>query len=502
MSCTNTTAMYLNVSTDICASASASRSGNTITVSGTFSVTQGNAWNYNAIYAYVDGVTSWTKVKPYKTDGGGSWSASFSFSFDDPNAGSRSYNAIFQVFNNAETGTVGNPANVGFSISYPAGATAPTNLSLSNVSTTSDTVTGTVSVSSWGGTGNAQTRYRNLSVMATSDKSTSERRYQRVYGNTTSSAIVVNNNTQYGSMTIKPNTQYWLWWYATNGTYGTSSPDTSSTTVVTLPPAPSISILTVTSTSVQLSYSLPDQGGKYDMTLKYQLDGGSLVNIQTVSGSGTKAGTFTIDQLSPGTTHSVVVAVQTTAGEMTSNTLTFTTATSVASKLYGSVGGSAKEITKLYGPVKVLDNMTGYTIVQPMTDIPNSATAVNMATLTAFSKTYTQLVQAISEGREIEYALGNILRIGGGNYNFQIAYRMTDGTNVSFRSFSNSDFNALASTVFSNTGITLNPDAAQGALASSAIYPTTVDYTSVTKEIIKLYGSVNGETKLVYDSAI
>ena len=348
MSCTTTTAMYLGVSTDICASATASRSGNTVTVSGTFSVTQSGSWNYNAIYAYVDGQTSWTRVKPYQASGG-SWSANFSFSFTDSSSGTRSYTAIFQVWNNAESGTVGDPASVNFSVSYPSGATVPSGLACSNISSTYDTVTATVSVTGWGGTGDASTRYRNLSVLQTSDKPTSTRRYQRAYGNTMSSAITVDNNTQYGTMTIVPNTRYWLWWYATNGTYGTDSPNPSTTTVVTLAKPASITISSI-STSASFNYSIEADGGFYAKTYQYSVDGGTTwVTFATVSSGSATSGSFTVSGVTAGTAYVLKTRVTTTAGTSNGEDITFSTL--IKNKVYGSVSGNTRTVLRLYGSV-------------------------------------------------------------------------------------------------------------------------------------------------------
>jgi hypothetical protein len=100
------------------------------------------------------------------------------------------------------------------------------------------------------------------------------------------------------------------------------------------------------------------------MVLSYQLDGGSLITVTTLTGSGTKSGSFTVSGLAPETTHTLTAALTTTAGEVVSNTVTFTTAqvpvklygsvngqTKLVRKLYGSVNGQTKEITKLYGSV-------------------------------------------------------------------------------------------------------------------------------------------------------
>ena len=149
MGCVNTTGMYLNINTQICASGSASRSGNTVTISGSFSVKQTNSWNLNAIYAHVSGRTGWVKVKPYGNSGG-TWSANFSFSFTDANAGSATYTAIFQVYNNAESGGVGNTASTTFSASWASAVSAPANPSITLRESTDKSLAWRLHESNWG----------------------------------------------------------------------------------------------------------------------------------------------------------------------------------------------------------------------------------------------------------------------------------------------------------------------------------------------------------------
>lgn len=149
MACSTTTGMYLGVSTTICASGSASRSGNTVTISGSFSVSQSGSWNLNAIYAHVSGRTGWTRVKPY-SNSGGTWSANFSFSFTDANAGSGTYTAIFQVYNNAESGAVGNQASVNFSASWGSNVSQPANPSIVLTGSTNTSLSFRLGESNWG----------------------------------------------------------------------------------------------------------------------------------------------------------------------------------------------------------------------------------------------------------------------------------------------------------------------------------------------------------------
>lgn len=367
MACSTTTSMYLNVSTDICADASASRSGNTITVSGTFTVSQSGSWNYNAIYAYVNGRTSWTRVKPYY-QGGGSWTASFSFSFEDSGSGSPSYEAIFQVWNNAESGGVGGTASVWFGVSYPSGVTAPTGLGINNISTTDTSVSANVYVSGWGGAGDANSRYRNLSVMRTNYKPDNQRRYQRVYGNATSGIITVTSNTQYGTGTIDPNTRYWLWWYATNGTYGAEAPATSTTEVVTKAAAPMVFLSSATTTSATFTYATATDGGFYDKVFQYSIDGGATwATAATITGGASSSGELVVAGLLSGAEYALQTRVTTTAGTTIGPTVPFNTIALPQTKsnlygsafsetrrvglLYGSNNGQTVVVNKLYGPM-------------------------------------------------------------------------------------------------------------------------------------------------------
>ena len=246
---------------------------------------------------------------------------------------------------------------------FPGTSSPPTGRACSNVQRLQNGFTATVSITGWGenNTGTVD-RYRELQVWTASSSGLVEpRRYQPVRGDTMSSTITCNNSSS-GSLTINPNTEYTLGIYATNGASSTGSTRVGNYT--TLPPTTTISNTAVTTSSATFTYSVPNQGGKYNMTLKYQLDSGSLVTVTTLTGSGTKSGSFTVSGLTPGTTHTVTASLTTSAGEVVSNTVTFTTSqppiklygsvsgkTKLVRKLYGSVNGQTKEIKKLYGSV-------------------------------------------------------------------------------------------------------------------------------------------------------
>ena len=268
-------------------------------------------------------------------------------------------------------------------ITVPAQASAPSGLSLSNVSTTSNTVTGTVSITAWGG-GDSSTRYRNLSVMATNDKTTSARRYQRVYGNTLSSAITVNNSTQYGTMTIQPNTRYWLWWYATNGTLGTGSPDTSTTTIVTTAPELSAKSATTTGTnSIRVNYTTAADGGYYPKNIQYSLNNSSWTTGATVSSGSSSSGNFTISGLTTGTAYTIYLRVNTSAGTTGSGSVSATTYKVPANATVSASNSSATANSVTYGtstfnnPSSGTVYLYGGTSASPTTQITSKTTTGN-----------------------------------------------------------------------------------------------------------------------------
>lgn len=214
-----------------------------------------------------------------------------------------------------------------FTVTFPSGASAPTGLSLDSYTAGRDSFTGTVSVTGWGGVGDASSRYRELQVWTYTASGLSEpRRWAISTGNTLSSSITVNNSssTSETALTITPNTRYVLGVYATNGTYNTGS--VRKTDAYTLPPVPSVSRTGLTSSSATFSYSIPNQGGGKNMTLQYSLNGGSTwSNAVTLSGSGTKSGSFTVSGLSAYTDYTMQTRLTTDVGSSAGNTLTFKT---------------------------------------------------------------------------------------------------------------------------------------------------------------------------------
>lgn len=150
-------------------------------------------------------------------------------------------------------------------------------------------------------------------------------------------------------------------------------------------------------------------------------------------------------------------------------------------------------MSKFYGSVKHLSYISGYTLEGFSGNSP-SVSQVNVSTLGAWLKAHSSFVKALEGGDELNYVIVIIL-VTGGIYICQVEGIVKSGGVVVATSFRNSDPTTLASEVLSATGITLVSNLTTH--LSNKIVPTRVAYTYESKQIAKLYGSVNGQTKLI-----
>ena len=305
---TTTTGMYLGVSTYIRAYGSVTRiNSSTIRISGTYQVTQSNAWNLNAIYAWSSGSGA-VRVKPY-SNGGGTWTAGFSYDVGvSASAGTYSGAVGFQVYNNAESGGVGNAAYLNFSASYGEGYTNPSTPSVSISSKTYNSATFNVSISSYGNPSSTSGRYIEAALLQQNsyDASTSNGRRWSTASNTTSASITVNksSNKNGGSdgngFTITGNSKYYYGGYATN------TQKAVSTVVGTIYlPCPPLSALSLSAQSYSaynkvnatFSYTRQSDGGAETRTgyYRYSTDGGTTYSSWTSFGTvSNTTGTFNV----------------------------------------------------------------------------------------------------------------------------------------------------------------------------------------------------------------
>ena len=320
---------------------SITHSGNTVNVSGVFAVHNDGGQSSYYVYpinAAVNGSTNYQQVVA-----GNQWIANgeyvesaVSFSFSAAATDTSHNIEVLWSYNN---GTASN--SITYTLYFDASISPPTGLNVSNVTATQTTVTGNVSISGWGvGSG---TRYRELQVWA--GNMTGDRRYQAVNGDATSGNITCNNNSS-GSLTITPNTKYWVGGYASNGSANTGSQPFG--TVVTLPPAATCSFDSATKNTITINWAVANQNGEKSFTVDYQLDSGSWVTVETISTSGAKSGSFTITGLKPNSTHNVNVRTHIVGGSTVGGQIVTVSTTDTPAKLYGSVSGTRKRIKEMY----------------------------------------------------------------------------------------------------------------------------------------------------------
>lgn len=321
---------------------SIAHSGDTVTVSGAFGVH--NAGGYSSYYVYpinaaVNGATGYQQVVA-----GNQWIATdewvvsgVSFSFS---AAATATSASIEVLWNYNNGTASNA--ITYTLYFDASVSPPTGLNVSGATTTKDSVTANVSISSWGvGSG---TKYRELQVWT--DGMVEPRRYQPVNGSATSGNITVANSSS-GSLTIKPNTKYTLGGYASNGSMNTGSQNFGN--VYTLPEEPMVDLMTTSTRSIVLGYGLNDQGGARTLYIDYKMSGDTdWTTAATITGAGEKSGTITIDNLAPNETYTINVRARSSAGWSAALDDIAATTRDVTTKMYCSANGVAKRVTKVY----------------------------------------------------------------------------------------------------------------------------------------------------------
>ena len=212
-----------------------------------------------------------------------------------------------------------------------------------------------VSISGWGNGGSAEQRYIEANIAQRNDSTMdlSNRRFQKVYGATSSTIRVTNSSEQLGGFNIVPNTINTVGIYATNG-----AADTGVVRIgnhCSAPPEMVTSSTAVTTDSVSLSWSFGNQGGAFPLLVQYSLDGTNWTTASTETGSGSKSGSYVITGLSAGATYSIRTRVLRN-GEPSQNYTytdgnTVSITTTASGVFYGSVNGQTKKVTKLYGSV-------------------------------------------------------------------------------------------------------------------------------------------------------
>jgi hypothetical protein len=239
------------------------------------------------------------------------------------------------------------------SIWIPSQATAPSNPTISNVSTTTTTLTGTLNLSSWGNPSSGRFEY----YFGTTSDTTSDYTLSPTSGYSSSKTASINKTG------LTSNQHYYVRYRVWNQQLNNPSGLILGGAYITKPAASTNqSVSNITVSSARINWTIPADGGHYAKKYFYSLDNGTTWNLAlTYSGGSAGTGNYTINGLTPGTNYTVKFKVNTSAGDTTCPNFTFSTngglygsvngKTKLIRKLYGSVNGKTKRITKLYGSV-------------------------------------------------------------------------------------------------------------------------------------------------------
>lgn len=150
-------------------------------------------------------------------------------------------------------------------------------------------------------------------------------------------------------------------------------------------------------------------------------------------------------------------------------------------KLYGSVLGLSKEIKKMYGPVTSHD-LTAVTGV--IRTGATQVTAFNGATFVSAA------ASQLNKLKTVDYLA--VVMAKKSNVQHRLYVHYTDGTSQNF-------FTAGSLADYTTYGITASEYTGETSVTDYIDLTPTYTNVSIAKKIVKIYGSVNGSAKLIYE---
>ena len=175
-------------------------------------------------------------------------------------------------------------------LTFDAGGSSPSGLTISNVDPHSKYIVADVSVAGWGEGGSTSQHQLELSVCTSTNKT--NRLRNKVYASGNLETIQVDDlSTKDGTITITPNKRYYLTAYATNGSLDLSL--STFTAVYTPPEAAEVYLQTYDVMKVYFHYKIYADGGYYTKYLEYSYDdSGTWTSAKSVSTTSETSGTI------------------------------------------------------------------------------------------------------------------------------------------------------------------------------------------------------------------
>lgn len=430
----------------------------------------------------------------YSLDGGSTYTTVTTLSTGSASSGSFTISSLAANTSYTIRVMVSNQSGGNYATITQHTAAAPTGGTSSVTATTWNTATVSASIAAYGYPSDNANRKLAVGVSISSSTVSNGKR-ENQSGLVTSFTTTVDNNsihpsapalTLCGCETVYP----YIWAYN-----GVASALFLSTTASYLPPAPldTLSLVTLTPGAQDVTATFTVAGAAADGTNNKS---GALVNTEYryKVGSGSYSAWTTVGtNEAPNTSHSVtlsglpfdtmitVQARQSFSGQYSeTKSLTFTTDPKQYT-VYGSVNGETKTITKLYGPVSqpVLSGLTG------------TIRAGGVGNVTAFdgSTFFSAASSAIDQNKTVSYIE---VHYPGFKYVWDAILYYTDNSTTNFSTTA-----GYSNTTMANYGITVTqgiPSGGYDYIDLTPIYTTEL----VTKEITKLYGSVNGLSKRIF----
>lgn len=338
--------MALNLRVD-----SISHSGTTLTVKGVVRVICTSGYiSYNGATVSLTGGGSKT-INLNLSSGGTADTGTFTCTINNVSATTTSKSVTATL----SAGSVAS-GSASWTLTFDASTSAPTGLYINSISSTWDSVSGTVGLSSYG-TGSGTTQLQMV-VLYESYVAGLPHRWDRTTSGALSYNATVNNNStaaSVGAIDIKGCGLYYTGVYATNGSMASRFAGPSIYT----PPAPVVlnyvrigetNQWQVTLTGDPNNNNTGYTAAQLTRSMRYKIDNGSWVNVETAVVKAIDATTIVAITI-PASSTATIEGWMTYQGLNSEVSAITITNTNNPVHLYGSVSGQAKEIKHLYGSV-------------------------------------------------------------------------------------------------------------------------------------------------------
>ena len=355
-----------------------------------------------------------------------------------------------------------------WTLSFGQSATNPSGLTVTINSVADTSATFDVNLNSYGTPGSASGRYIEAAILGSSTFGNPYR--YNTASNTRTATITVGNDSRTGSvpLTIVPNTVYHYGGYASNTVKYISVVSGQFTTLPAY-----ISNVTANDLGhgdIEITVVHASEGNAETVYTEYSYD-------QT---TWTQASdTF---QISVSGATTVYVRRRSTAGATPVRSVSITPFTSV--KLYGSVNGSSEEIKTLYAGCPKLTAVTSGSMTGYFDSFyaPAFIAKANEELLGYFHKGLQLDRVTITQDEQSSLWDAQIVLRGKASESYVIASEQTFAT---------------LDEELADWGVRLTANPSWQAPSSSL--PLTGTYASVSVKLTKLYGSVQGESKLIFE---